>query len=85
MTWTALHSHVHQRLKRYRYLPPESAILMAVSGGQDSVCLGQILLDLRKKWHWQLAIAHCDHGWPTDAGIADHVRALAHHWQLPYW
>ncbi len=85
MVWTDLHSHVHQRLKRYQDLPKGSSILIAVSGGQDSVCLGQILLDLREKWHWQLAIAHCDHAWPTDAGIADHVQTLAQHWQLPYF
>ncbi len=85
MVWTDLHSKLHKTLKQRSLLPREAKILIAVSGGQDSVCLAQLLLDLQPKWHWQLAIAHCDHGWSTDAGIADHVRELAHTWQLPFY
>jgi tRNA(Ile)-lysidine synthase len=42
-------------------------------------------LDLQSKWYWQLAIAHCDHGWSTDAGIADHVENLAKKWALSFY
>lgn len=58
---------------------------MAVSGGQDSLCLGQLLLELRPRWQWQLAVGHCDHGWPADQGIADRVRSVAQTWQLPFY
>jgi tRNA(Ile)-lysidine synthase len=58
---------------------------MAVSGGQDSLCLGQLLLTLQPRWQWQLAVGHCDHGWPTDQGIADRVRSVAQTWQLPFY
>jgi tRNA(Ile)-lysidine synthase len=58
---------------------------MAISGGQDSLCLGQLLLDLQSRWQWQLAVGHCDHGWPADEGIADRVRTVAQTWQLPYY
>lgn len=85
MVWTDLHSKLHKTLKQRSLLPKEAKILIAVSGGQDSVCLAQLLLDLQPKWHWQLAIAHCDHGWSTDVGIADHVRDLAQTWQLPFY
>lgn len=57
---------------------------MAVSGGQDSLCLGQLLVDLQPQWHWRLAVAHCDHGWPEDQGIAQRVRQVAASWQIPY-
>ena len=40
-------------------LPANSAILIGVSGGQDSLCLAKLLLDLQPKWDWQLAIVHC--------------------------
>ncbi len=58
---------------------------MAVSGGQDSVCLGQLLVDLQPRWGWQLAVAHCDHGWAADLGMAEHVQQLATAWRIPYY
>jgi tRNA(Ile)-lysidine synthase len=58
---------------------------MAVSGGQDSLCLGQLLLNLQPHWQWQLAVGHCDHGWPADQGIADRVRSVTQIWQLPFY
>lgn len=85
MVWTELHSKLHITLKQRGFLPQGERILIAVSGGQDSVCLLRLLLDLREKWHWILAIAHCDHAWPTDEGIAEHVKNLAQDWQLPYF
>nr|WP_232314935.1 tRNA lysidine(34) synthetase TilS [Picosynechococcus sp. PCC 7003] len=57
---------------------------MAVSGGQDSVCLSQLMLDLQSHWQWSLAIAHCHHGWPGDDNIATHVQTLGAQWQLPF-
>jgi tRNA(Ile)-lysidine synthase len=66
-------------------LPQGSRVLMAVSGGQDSLCLGQLLLNLQPRWQWQLAVGHCDHCWPADQGIADRVRSVAQTWQLPFY
>ncbi|MCC0178614.1 tRNA lysidine(34) synthetase TilS [Waterburya agarophytonicola K14] len=84
--WTPLHSKLHQTLRCGRsLLPPGAKILVAVSGGQDSLCLGKLLLDLSSKWNWQIAIAHCDHQWSTDVGIAERVSSVARSWQLPYY
>jgi tRNA(Ile)-lysidine synthase len=85
MVWTDLHSKFHKTLKSRPLLPKGKRILIAVSGGQDSVCLLKLLVDLQPKWHWQLAIAHCDHCWSTDVGIADHVKTLADTWYLPFY
>ena len=85
MVWTDLHSKLHKTLRQRSLLPKGERILIAVSGGQDSVCLLKLLLDLQSKWCWQLAIAHCDHGWSTDAGIADHVENLAKKWALSFY
>jgi tRNA(Ile)-lysidine synthase len=30
-------------------------------------------------------VAHCDHDWPTDQGIADHVATIAKSYDLPYF
>ena len=51
---------------RARCCPP-ATVLVAVSGGQDSVCLLGLLVDLRPQWSWQLRAVHCDHRWRADS------------------
>ncbi|MGB0561344.1 MAG: tRNA lysidine(34) synthetase TilS, partial [Spirulinaceae cyanobacterium] len=82
--WSDFHARLHQTLRQRSLLPPHHRCLIAVSGGQDSLSLLQLLADLQPKWGWALAIAHCDHGWPTDTGIAAHVAAIAAQFQLPF-
>ncbi|MFM7423839.1 MAG: tRNA lysidine(34) synthetase TilS [Elainella sp.] len=83
--WTPLHAQVHRTLRRLQLLPKRALLLVAVSGGQDSLCLLRLLLDLQPKWGWQLGVAHCNHGWRADAGAnAAYVRQLAATWQLAY-
>jgi tRNA(Ile)-lysidine synthase len=83
--WTRLHASVHQTLRQRQLLAQHSRVLLAVSGGQDSLCLAKLLFDLQPKWRWQLAIAHCDHRWPKDEGMAAHVQQLAQSWALPFY
>lgn len=84
--WTLLHTRLHRTLKQRRLLEQGQRVLVAVSGGQDSLCLVKLLLDLQPHWAWELAIAHCDHGWREDSGAnADYVQQLAQSWQLPYY
>ncbi|MDJ0689026.1 MAG: tRNA lysidine(34) synthetase TilS [Xenococcaceae cyanobacterium MO_188.B32] len=83
--WTLLHARVHRTLRQRNLLPKQATVLIAISGGQDSLCLGKLLLDLQPKWSWQIAIAHCDHHWKSDAGIAEHVRQIAKSWQIPIY
>jgi tRNA(Ile)-lysidine synthase len=83
--WTPLHSKLHQTLRHRKLLPPQQLVLIAVSGGQDSLCLSKLLLDLQPKWGWQLAIAHCDHRWQLDTGLAAHVEQLAQRWAVPFY
>lgn len=67
-------------------MPARSHLLLAVSGGQDSLALVHLLRGLQPHWHWSLAIAHCDHGWRADsAANAEHLRQLADQWQLPFY
>ncbi|MEO0868435.1 MAG: tRNA lysidine(34) synthetase TilS [Cyanobacteria bacterium J06642_11] len=86
MHWTPIHAEIHTLLKATFLLPKGTAILMAVSGGQDSLCMARLLLDLQPKWDWQLGIIHCDHGWRKDSkDNATHIRTLAQQWQVPYY
>ncbi|MGK7942826.1 MAG: tRNA lysidine(34) synthetase TilS [Crocosphaera sp.] len=83
--WTSFHARVHQTLKDRLILPAKNNVLIAVSGGQDSVCLLKLMRDLQTKWEWNIAIAHCDHGWASDIGIADHVQKLASDYNIPFY
>ncbi len=85
MPWTQLHSQLHQVLLDRQLLPVGAKILLAVSGGQDSLCMGQLLRDLQSRWQWQLSVAHCDHGWMQDVGIAERVAQVVTLWQLPFY
>jgi tRNA(Ile)-lysidine synthase len=78
------HARLQEILRQRKLLPSHQPILVAVSGGQDSLCLIKVLLDLQPKWSWNLAIAHCDHRWSTDEGIADRVRDVARMFDLPF-
>ncbi len=84
MPWTPLHSQLHQCPIDRQLLPTGANILLAVSGGQDSLCLGQLLRDLQSRWQWQLAIAMSDRGWAQDIGIAKRVAQFTTCWMLPF-
>ncbi|MEG4966444.1 tRNA lysidine(34) synthetase TilS [Microcoleus sp. B6-A1] len=84
--WTHLHAQVHRTLLQRQILPSNQRLLVAVSGGQDSLCLIKLLLDLQPKWGWNLAIAHCDHRWRSDSqASANHVELLAKNWGISYY
>jgi len=48
-------------VRKERLFGPNSSILVAVSGGPDSVCLLHLLFILSRKWPLKLAAAHFDH------------------------
>ncbi len=84
--WTPLHAKLHRTLRQWQLLPQNQRLLIAVSGGQDSLCLWKLLLDLQPKWGWCIAIAHCDHRWrPDSQANADQVAQLAQRWQTPFY
>ena len=85
LDWSLFHARLHQKIKQSAILPKQANILIAVSGGQDSLCLSKLLLDLKPKWQWNIAIAHCDHNWATDVGIAYHVEKIATNWSIPFY
>ncbi|MEM6598414.1 MAG: tRNA lysidine(34) synthetase TilS [Cyanobacteria bacterium P01_C01_bin.69] len=86
MEWSPFHARLHLLLRKKNLLPKNSRILMAVSGGQDSLCLARLLIDLQPKWQWSLGLVHCDHCWREDSDAnAEHVLSLAKGWNIPAW
>ena len=67
-------------------LHPNQRILLAISGGQDSICILKILFLLQSKWDWKLGIVHCDHRWNSISQLqANYVSQLAHSMEIDYY
>jgi len=74
--WGPDHDRLHRHLLRQPNLLPRGAsLLLATSGGQDSMALTALTRDLRSLHGWTLYLWHGDHGWRSDAPAQ--ARALA--------
>ncbi|MBD0336359.1 MAG: tRNA lysidine(34) synthetase TilS [Cyanobacteria bacterium Co-bin13] len=88
--WSLLHARIHRTVQAHKtplqshgLIPAEARLLVAVSGGQDSLCLLKLMADLQPKWRWQVAAVHCDHRWrPDSAENAAFVVDLAQRWGI---
>ncbi|MBD2245641.1 tRNA lysidine(34) synthetase TilS [Nostoc sp. FACHB-888] len=86
MVWTPLHAKIHRTIRSRHLFECNQRLLIAVSGGQDSLCLIKLFLDLQSKWRWDLGIAHCDHRWRSDSQAnAHHVENLAKSWGISFY
>ena len=72
-------SRVDSFIRENKLLTPDSQLVVAVSGGPDSVCLLHIMHRLSASWGWALVVAHLEHGLRADAswGDAMFVQRLA--------
>ncbi len=74
---------IYQKFKRFveanKLFGPQSRLLVAVSGGQDSVALVHLLLELKQDWpQLDLALAHFNHQLRASAASDERfVRQLA--------
>ena len=65
-------------LEEKTLLPPNTTLVVAVSGGVDSMDLMDLLSRLAKSWGWTLVIAHLDHAQrPGSIDVAMRVGATA--------
>ena len=86
MVWTPLHAKIHRTIRSRHLFERNQRLLISVSGGQDSLCLIKLLLDLQSKWGWYLGIAHCNHRWRSDSEAnANHVENLAKTWDISFY
>ncbi|GIP41337.1 tRNA(Ile)-lysidine synthase [Paenibacillus sp. J31TS4] len=76
---------VEQTISRERLLDRGDGIVVAVSGGPDSVALLHLLLALAPAWDWRLVVAHVNHRFrPGEAEEeAEFVERLAERLGLP--
>ena len=63
-SWSKWHLRLHKRLKQNQsLLPSNSTLLLAISGGQDSMALLKLINDLKRLYEWKIEIWHGDHQW----------------------
>jgi tRNA(Ile)-lysidine synthase len=77
---------VEHRINEIKLIQPQDKIVVAVSGGPDSVALLHVLVQLSSIYEWKLLIAHVNHKFRgTESDLeAEFVRELAVSLQLPY-
>ncbi|MEW6668492.1 MAG: tRNA lysidine(34) synthetase TilS [Thermodesulfobacteriota bacterium] len=77
---------VRKTIAGHGMIRPGETVIVAVSGGPDSVCLLHILYCLRKELHMKLVVAHFDHGLRPheDESETGLVRSLAASLNLPF-
>ena len=64
LSWSKWHMRLHKRLKQNQsLLPIKSTLLLAISGGQDSMALLKLIIDLKRLYKWQVEVWHGDHQW----------------------
>ena len=83
---TDLLQRVEQNIQNRRLLKPGQAILVAVSGGLDSMALLHALHQLSSRHRWQLTVAHFNHRLRGRSSDADEklVRQTAAAMKLPF-
>src|SRR5258706_1745745 len=80
-----LPERVRQTAERHGMFAAGQTVVVAVSGGPDSVALLHCLHSLRDAWPISLVAAHLDHGFrgAESAADADYVRQLCARLDIP--
>jgi len=80
-----LPNRVALAISLHRIIDPGERVLVAVSGGPDSLALLSILRELLPALPLHLSVAHFDHGWrPDSAADRDFVAAAATQWGFDF-
>lgn len=84
---TALETKLRATIQKYRMLSHEDGLLVAVSGGPDSVALLHLLSESRSDLGLRLAVAHLEHGIRGDEAREDarFVAGMAERLGLPFY
>lgn len=81
-----LEGKVRRAVSRGGMIEPGERVLVACSGGADSVALLRLLLILRPEFKFEVAVAHVHHGLRKRADAdAAFVRRLAKDWGVPFF
>ncbi|GIV97076.1 MAG: hypothetical protein KatS3mg057_1733 [Herpetosiphonaceae bacterium] len=75
---------VEHTIRQEGLLSPDEVLVVAVSGGPDSLALLHILWRMAPGWRWRLHVAHLDHGLRGAQSLreATMVATTAAHWGI---
>jgi tRNA(Ile)-lysidine synthase len=80
-----LHEKMVKTIREYELLQPREKVLVACSGGADSVCLLHLLLELRESGLWEVCVGHFNHQLRPESGEDEaFVQELAMSHSLEY-
>jgi tRNA(Ile)-lysidine synthase len=81
------HHSVASTVREFNMLEPKDPVLVAVSGGPDSVALLLSLLHLKQAYDLSIGIAHLNHRLRGEDSLRDEafVRDLAEQFSLPFF
>jgi len=81
------HRSVASTVREFNMLESKDSVLVAVSGGPDSVALLLSLLHLKQVYDLSIGIAHLNHRLRGEDALRDEafVRDLAEHFSLPFF
>lgn len=83
--WSVLAHKVHRHITDEKLLVRGERILVALSGGRDSVALLYLLSELASAWDWHLVAGHVNHGLRPGADSRESAlcRHIAHDLEIP--
>lgn len=62
--WNKWHHLLHREILNNKdFIPGDTNLLIAVSGGQDSMSLLTLINDIKLNHNWSINVWHGDHGW----------------------
>src|SRR5262245_9504850 len=76
---------VRETVRQRRLIEPGEGVVVAVSGGADSLALLRVLTELQPEWSLRLVVAHLHHGMRGAVSDEDaaFVAATAERWGVP--
>nr|QUE28014.1 Ycf62 [Sahlingia subintegra] len=80
-------SIIHQKFNDFflynRLFKEKSSLLLAISGGQDSICLLKLLKDYQVDYNLEIHVIHFDHQWRKDsANNCLFVQNISNRWSF---
>ena len=67
-SWSRWHHRLHHQLiNEPTLLPQGTRLLLAISGGQDSMALLGLLVDLKRIHQWEIHLWHGNHNWQNNS------------------